>query len=207
MRRFLGAAHVERFTLNVLAAAAVALTALPASALAAPAAGWQVERGQVRVVCPLTVGGAFDARTSAIEGALRLTARDPVSLTGSLAVDLRTLDTGIALRNEHLRNRYLETSRGGGFEVAELAELRLEDADAESFEGRTSFTGTLRLHGVQRAIAGRANIRREASLLRVEAEFALDLAAFGIEKPQYLGVGVKNEVQVKVSLTAASAPR
>ena len=32
--------------------------------------------------------------------------------TDSFSVDLRTLDTGIGLRNAHLRDNYLEVSRG-----------------------------------------------------------------------------------------------
>ena len=36
----------------------------------------------------------------------------------------------------------------------------------------------------------------------MEASFTVKLADFGIRSPQYLGVGVKSEVQVRVGLTA-----
>ena len=39
----------------------------------------------------------------------------------------------------------------------------------------------------------------------MEASFLVKLADFGIPKPQYLGVGVKSEVQVKVTLTGTPA--
>ena len=54
-------------------------------------------------------------------------------------------------------------------------------------------------------VAGQAEIRREGSSVRVEASFAVVLADHGIPKPQYLGVGVKNQVQVKVSFVATPA--
>ena len=41
--------------------------------------------------------------------------------------------------------------------------------------------------------------------MRVEAAFPVTLADYGIAKPRYLGVGVKDEVEVKVSLVAVPA--
>jgi hypothetical protein len=50
-------------------------------------------------------------------------ASDSPVFDGSLAVDLRTLDTGIALRNEHLRENYLEVDKGPGFDTATLSKI------------------------------------------------------------------------------------
>lgn len=38
------------------------------------------------------------------------------------------------------------------------------------------------------------------------ASFPVRIDDYGIAPPRYLGVGVRNEVQVKVSLVAAPAP-
>ena len=95
-------------------------------------------------------------------------------------------------------------AQGGAFDQAEPG-----DVDAETFQGHTVFTGTLQLHGTKNKVEGVATIRREGSRVRVEAGFPVALADFGIPKPQYLGVGVKSTVQVKVALTAIpeGAPR
>ena len=45
------------------------------------------------------------------------------ALDGNLVVDLRTLDTGIGLRNRHLRENYLEVDKAPGFETATLSEI------------------------------------------------------------------------------------
>ena len=45
---------------------------------------------------------------------------------GNLTVDLRTLDTGIGLRNDHLRDHYLEVDKGPGFDKAILSEIVLQ---------------------------------------------------------------------------------
>src|SRR6478672_2593097 len=69
-------------------------------ATVAAAGTWRVGPGDVRVICPMTIGGTFDARTTALSGALTARGSGSAALDGSLAVDLRTLDTGINLRGE-----------------------------------------------------------------------------------------------------------
>lgn len=172
----------------------------------AGALSWQITRGDVRVLCPLTVGGSFEARTTSLTATLALTTPRPVALAGEVAVDLRTLDTGISMRNGHMRDNYLEIGKGAGFDAAVLSDIRLPDGDAATLSGRTRFSGTLLLHGTKRAIAGDADVRRDGSSVRVDAAFAVRLEDYAIAPPRYLGVGVKDEVMVKVSLTAAPVP-
>jgi hypothetical protein len=78
--------------------------------------------------------------------------------------------------------------------------------DSSGVRGRTPFAGTLLLHGTRRPVAGQADIRPEGNDLRIDASFPLRIDDYGIAAPRYLGVGVKNEVQVKVWLVAAPAP-
>ena len=167
---------------------------------------FSVVRGEVRVVCPLTVGGSFETRTSSISGSVGVTPGTPATLAGELNVDLSTLDTGIELRNTHLRDKYLEIGRGAEFATAVLSAVRLDKAATSTFRGQTPFTGTLLLHGVRRPVAGQADIRPEGDEVRVTASFPVRIDEFGIGPPRYLGVGVKNEVQVKISLLATSRP-
>jgi polyisoprenoid-binding protein YceI len=185
---------------------AVALGAcvLLGSAVFGQAGSWQVERGQVSVKCPLTVGGSFDARTEALSGRLVADASRPSAFTGELAVDLQTLDTGIGLRNTHLRENYLEVGRGDGFSHAVLSEIALDGVDAGAFDGRTRFTGTLQLHGTRKAVAGEARLQRRDGGVEVEAGFPVALPDFGIPEPRYLGVGVRDQVQVTVRFTATT---
>jgi polyisoprenoid-binding protein YceI len=180
------------------------LAALPAVRAIGSDSSWRVARGDVRVVCPMTVGGSFEAKTNAVQGTV--TAGAPRALLGGeLSVDLATLDTGIDLRNEHLRNKYLEVGRGQGFDHAVLSGIRLGEADPQGFEGKTPFTGTFLLHGTTRPVSGHATIRREGANVRVEATFPVSVSAFGIEEPRYLGVGVRDQVTVNVSLVAEPA--
>jgi polyisoprenoid-binding protein YceI len=176
----------------------------PAARTPGADSSWHVARGDVRVACPLTVGGSFEAKTSAIQGTVTAGAAG-APLGGELSVDLTTLDTGIGLRNEHMRNKYLEVGRGQGFDHAVLSGIRLGDADPKAFQGKTAFTGTFLLHGTTKPVSGQATIRRDGAQVRVDASFPVTVSAFGIEKPQYLGVGVRDQVTVNVSLIASPA--
>lgn len=163
----------------------------------APPSAWDVRAGAVRVVCPLTIGGSFEAKTSAISGSFVPGA--PPAASGEFVVDLDTLDTGIGLRNAHMRDRYLETGRAPEFAKAVLSDIQLAGLDTAAPSGRGSFTGLLRLHGVQRPVEGQVEVRRRGTSLQVQVVFPVRLPDFDIPKPRYLGVGVRDEVTVHVT--------
>jgi len=173
----------------------------PGAVRAAEAQSWRVSQADVRIAVPLRPGGGFEAKTEALTGALALATPKPVALTGELVVDLTTIDTGIDLRNRHLREKYLEVAKPG-FDKAVLSEIRLADANGEAFEGKSGFAGTLRLHGVSKPVTGTAEVRHEGTAVRVVASFAIVLTDFGVEPPEYMGVGVGSKLSIRVSLLA-----
>ena len=169
-----------------------------------PPAAWTVSSGDVRVRCRMTVGGSFDAIASALAGTLRGGPPGTVEVDGELRVDLATLETGIGLRDDHLRATYLEIERGPAFRHAVLSGITLREP-LPGGDGRheTAFTGTLTLHGVEREIEGEAALRRRDGRLRVEATLSLSLEAFDIPPPRYLGVGVRDEVRITIAFDAS----
>ena len=183
----------------------IGLVLLGATVVAAPT--WRVEKGDVRVICSMTIGGSFDAKTAALSGVVTARASGSEPFDGSLAVDLRTLATGIALRDEHLRENYLEVGKGPGFEAATLSEIALNGFTADVPEGKGSFTGVLALHGVSKAVTGPVEVRRADAGLRVKASFPVELADYGIPKPRYLGIGVRDTVQVEVVFALGRSAR
>ena len=186
--------------------AALALASLALAVTAAAGESWTLTAGEVRVRCRLTMGGSFDAVTSQISGALR---PGDAGAPGQVRVRLDSLDTGIELRNRHLRETYLEVDRGDEFREAVLSAVELAEPfppGARSHE--TGFRGLLSLHGIERRVEGEARLVRRDGRVRVEAEFPLSLAEFAIPPPRYLGVGVRDELRITVSFDAviASSP-
>jgi polyisoprenoid-binding protein YceI len=180
----------------------VLLWAVFTSAASGP---WRVGQGEVSVKCPMTVGGTFDARTSALTGTLTTSTGRPSVFDGSLAVDLRTIDTGIDLRNEHLRDKYLEVDKGAGYDQAVLSDVVLQGLNADAPAGKGSFTGSLMLHGVKKTVTGPVEIRQAGTGWRVRASFPVNLPDYNVDKPRYLGVGVRDTVQVSVTFTATQS--
>jgi polyisoprenoid-binding protein YceI len=170
----------------------------------AQAPAWHIESGDVVVRCPLTIGGSFEAKTQAIAGRLTPSAADASALEGTVSVELSTLDTGIGLRNTHLRERYLEVERGEGFARAVVSNIRL-DRPAPTLTGRTGFRASLTVHGVTRPVLGTADITRQGGGVHVEAAFSVTLPEHDIPEPRYLGVGVKDVVQIRVTFSTSES--
>ena len=158
-----------------------------------------VTGGDVTVVCPLTVGGSFEARTKALSGDVGPAPQQAGGVDGALLVKLDTLETGIGLRDRHMRENYLEVGKGNGYEVATLENIQVAKSD-----GKGAFHATLLLHGQRREITGTSTVhRRGDGTTHVDAEFPLKVSEFSIPKPTYLGVGVRDEIQVKVAFNAS----
>jgi polyisoprenoid-binding protein YceI len=192
------------FVLALLATAPLHPEALGASGGAGALNGaLQISDASIAVLCPLTVGGSFDAKSGALTGDLVLDANQRGVVAGELVVDLRTLQTGIAIRDNHMRDKYLEVQRGESFAAATLGRIRLDGIDPINLVGRTTFRGVLTLHGQARDVAGTAEIGRSDHNLRVHAAFPLKVSDFEIPSPTYLGVGVRNEVMVAVDFKVA----
>jgi polyisoprenoid-binding protein YceI len=183
--------------------ALVACLIVNAASAQSPTQAWTVTTGDVRVTCPMTVGGSFEAKTSAIAGRLSIEPATSV-MTGEMSVDLKSLDTGIALRNQHMLDTYLEVTKGEGFETATLSNIDVGSL-ASGVDGQKPFTARLRLHGVTQLVTGRATLSSRGSSVRVDASFPVRISDYGITDPRYLGVGVRNNVTVRVVINATTA--
>lgn len=161
---------------------------------------YRVSRGEIVVVCPLTVGGGFEAKSQAVSGEVAVGRESVGPITGSLSVDLRTLKTGIGMRDRHMRDNYLEVDNGPDFETATIENIQIEKLD-----GKTTFSGILMLHGERRPVTGSATLERRDGGYTVQAEFPVRVSEHKINKPTYLGVGVRDEIRIKVALTVLPA--
>jgi polyisoprenoid-binding protein YceI len=114
-------------------------------------------------------------------------------------VALSHLDTGIGLRNRHLRD-HLDVEH---FPRAELRVPRravVFPASGKSSEADAQ--GTLTLHGVSRPCS--VHYRAEQGLLgevRVRGATRIDMRDFGIEAPSYLGIRVEPAVAVQIDFS------
>jgi polyisoprenoid-binding protein YceI len=119
--------------------------------------------------------------------------------TVTITVPLGNIDTGIGLRNDHMR-KALETS---SFPNAELkvarGALKVPAAGAES---SGDAKGTLKIHGQTKEVTFHYKAKSEGAVISIDGSTTIDMTQFGIKTPSYLGVGVKPDVEVFASFKA-----
>ncbi|MDZ7347056.1 MAG: YceI family protein [candidate division KSB1 bacterium] len=109
-------------------------------------------------------------------------------------VDLATLDTGIGLRNRHMRDNYLETKR---YPFA-VYKGRIIEAEETADGYRVKTQGIFDLHGVQKELTIDGRVTTTDKGYRAESRFEIALADFKIERPQLMLLKVGEVVQVEV---------
>jgi polyisoprenoid-binding protein YceI len=118
---------------------------------------------------------------------------------GNVVVDvpLANLATGIALRDQHMKEKYLEV---GKFPDAVLTVARAAlKVPAAGGQLTADAPGTLKLHGQTRPVTVRYDAAADADGLLVHGKLHIRMDDYGITIPSYLGVTVKPDVDVTAS--------
>lgn len=148
---------------------------------------------------------SFKGRTNQISGSIETDlAQLADSLRFRIEVDLASLDTGIGLRNQHMRDNHLETDT---FPTAVFAGGNVESTTSPALTPGTSATvrlaGELSLHGVTRPVEIDVNLTLvESGALNVSSDFVINLSAHDIKRPKFLVLKLADEQKIHVGFTA-----
>jgi polyisoprenoid-binding protein YceI len=120
------------------------------------------------------------------------------TLSGTFEVELKSLATGIELRDAHMKDKYLEV---GSHPTARLvlSPLRLERAEGKV---EKPFDGTLTIKGVTKPVAGTVALDFAGDVVTGEARMEVVLSDYPVGVPSYLGVTVAETVAVTVQIDA-----
>lgn len=116
--------------------------------------------------------------------------KNNIPQSADIKLSLEHIDTGIELRNKHLKENYLNT------EKYKFAQFKLNKAKTDS----KKFTGTMDFQGVKKTITGTYEINDK----KVTAEFFLGFPEFNIKPPSFMGVTVTDKVRIEIVLTVGS---
>jgi polyisoprenoid-binding protein YceI len=121
-------------------------------------------------------------------------------LTGESNLDLSTLETGMAMRDRHMKEKYLEVDK---FKTASLTveSIVLTGNTMGSIKG-VKFDGKLNLHGVEKSVHGTVDINHQDDLLNLDANFLVNTKDFNIDTPSFAGLTVAEEVNVRAKFEA-----
>lgn len=145
-------------------------------------------------------------KTRTVTGFVELDpASDATPARGEVHVDLTSLKTGIDLRDRHMRENHLETSRYPEA-VFTLTSLALPSgALPEGVRTAVRLQGRLNLHGVEHEVAPETYLTYTSGgspSLHIEARFTVDLADYNIKRPQFLVLRLAEKQQIEVNLVA-----
>jgi polyisoprenoid-binding protein YceI len=156
-------------------------------------------------------------RTDAISGSADLNFDDVATTTKvSFEVDLRTVDTGIAMRNQDMRTNYLETDE---YPKATFTLTKIVSADRKSLtpeqtvnivaEGQFTVHGVTKTYQIPIALtytpsasspeAAQRLYGGKGELVNVTAEWSVRLADHGIIRPSFLFMRLAEEQHVSVA--------
>jgi polyisoprenoid-binding protein YceI len=138
--------------------------------------------GEATADVSLTPAGSFTAKCDTVKGEAVL--KGNTVTADKIVVDLRNLKTGISLRDKHSRDKYLE--------VDKYPEAILTDGKGKDGKG----TGKLKIRGIEKAVSGSYTIKGDTLF----AEFPIKLSDYDIKKIKYMGVGVDDEVTIKINV-------
>ncbi len=120
-----------------------------------------------------------------------------------LEVELASLDTGLGLRNRHMRDNYLEVDEFP-YATFDATIERVEATAAGVF--RVAAQGVLSIHGVERERGISCDVSEREEGYGVRCAFTVLLSDFDIEIPKLMFLKLANEVRLDLNFTVRPAP-
>ena len=126
-----------------------------------------------------------------------------ILLNGEAKMDLSSLDTGIGMRDKHMKEKYLQVEKYKEatlvFKDAKLAAGLLKSG------GDVSLLATLKLHGTDKPVTVIMTIKPQDGKISASTKFALKLSEYAIDIPKFSGITVADEVQITTDTEVAKS--
>ena len=111
-------------------------------------------------------------------------------------VDLNTIDTGIGLRNRHMRDNYLETDK------YRFAKFKGEIVEAEKLDdGEFDLTveGEMDIHGVKKSQTIEGKFLKDGNRYNIVTDFEVNLKDHNIEVPSFMFMKIDEVMQLELN--------
>ena len=135
-----------------------------------------------------------DGKFSRLTGEVTLDPKDPATAMITLTIEAASIDTGIGMRDKHLRSADF-------LDVAHFPTMTFESQRVEVVGRLATVTGQLTLHGVTREIVVPVDVRFSGSALVATGEFELNRRDYGINYSSFLNP-IGNAVHVTFTFRA-----
>ncbi len=145
----------------------------------------------------------FAGKTSQIEGTIRVGDADRLSdAEACIRIDAASLDTGNSTRDGIMRLDHLETAR---FPTIDFLLKAVGNVMHQGEIWEFTASGTLSLHGVNRAIQFPMRARQEGEAVLLAGHLPLRMTDYRIPIPRFLFLTVDDQVVLSFDVTARRA--
>ena len=160
------------------------------------------EKSQVEFISGTQLGD-FRGNTHQVSGEMVVDpTKDGATVHLTVSVDLRTLTSDNALRDQHMHKDLLEVDR---FPRAVFTAGKFRAAPGASKEsGDGTLSGVLTLHGIERPVSLPIRFTMNGTTLQGEATLGVRLTDFNMTPPRLLGLKVRDQVTLQIHLVAAN---
>lgn len=168
------------------------LVALPLSAKE-----YQVDKSQKNIVkfisdAPIE---SFEGTTNSIDGYIFNKEDELKNSKLYFEVDLNTLETGIGLRNRHMRENYLETAK---YPLASYTGNIVKTKKLDDNHYEVTAKGKFKVHGVENDMTIDADVYIYDDVLHLKSQFVVALTDHKIDVPSIMFVKIDENMDVRV---------
>jgi polyisoprenoid-binding protein YceI len=121
--------------------------------------------------------------------------------SADLSFDVASLNTGIEVRDRHMKEKYLETEKFPKANLKITALTLPNDFSKGAFTFSSApFSGMLTLHGTTAPVTGTADVQWDGKdAIAMTALFSIKLTQFGITIPSFSGITIADQVEITVT--------
>ena len=120
-------------------------------------------------------------------------------------LDLDTLATGIGMRDQHMKEKYLEIAKFKSA-VLRLKQIELPGAVFVPASGtKVTREGWLTLHGIEKPVQVEMSFERNGERVKCVSKFKVKLSDHEIAIPSFSGITVANEVDIVAETSVPAA--
>jgi polyisoprenoid-binding protein YceI len=120
-------------------------------------------------------------------------------------VPVKTLVTGMGLRDEHMR-RYIFTTQDGQTPDVKFVAGKTTCAKSGGNQSTCQLAGDLVIRGTSRPFVMALKVTEDSGSFHASGDAIVKLSTYGIAQPSQLGVRTSDEVKLKLDFTARPGP-
>jgi polyisoprenoid-binding protein YceI len=138
-------------------------------------------------------------------GTIRPGANGPQLEQIEATVPVKSLNTGMSLRDDHMR-KYVFTTPDGQTPDVKFIAKQATCSKSGGNQSTCDVTGDLSIRGTARPFSIALKVTEDRDAYRASGEGTVKLSAYGIPQPSQLGVHTDDDIKLRLDFTARPAP-